>query len=69
MQLDTPVAPCKLPTRCIKSCGQVLTSAEFIEKMEEIEMTKQQKATEKEEKKLQQSQKPIRNKHKRYVMK
>ena len=62
MQLNTPVAPCKLPTRRIKSCGQVLTSAEFIEKMEEIEKAKQEKAKEKEEKRLQKSQKAVRSK-------
>ena len=62
MQLNTPVVPCKFPTKRIKSCGQVLTSAEFIEKMEEIEKAKQEKAKEKEEKKLQQSQRTIKRK-------
>ena len=57
VQLNTPVAPSKLPTKRIKSCGQVLTSAEFIEKMQEDEKAKQEKAREKEEKKLQRSQK------------
>ena len=47
------MAPCKLTTKHIKSCGQVLTSAKLIEKTEEIEKAKQQKAKEKEEKKLQ----------------
>ena len=56
VQLNTPVAPSKLPTKRVKLCGQVLTSAEFIEKMEEIEKAKQEKAKEKEEKKLQRSQ-------------
>ena len=41
---------------------QVLTSAEFIEKVTEIEKAKQEKAREKEEKKLQQSQRAIKRK-------
>ena len=68
VQLNTPVAPSKLPTKRIKACGQVLTSAEFMEKMEEIEKAKQEKAKEKEEKKLQRSQRAVRNTKKKGML-
>ena len=50
--LSTPVPPNKLPTKRLKSCGQVLTAAEFLQKMEEAEESKKVKAREKEERKL-----------------
>ena len=50
--LSTPVPPNKLPTKRLKPCGQVLTSAEFLQKMEEAEESKKVKAREKEERKL-----------------
>ena len=62
VHLDTPVAPGKLPTKRIKSCGEVLTSAEFLERLEEAEKAKEEKAKQKEEKKLQRSQRAIRKK-------
>lgn len=51
--MTTPVVPSKLPTKRVKSCGQVLTSAEFLQKMEEAEEIERAKAREKEEKRLQ----------------
>ena len=54
--MHTLMVPCK-PIRSIKLCGQVLTSAEYKEKVEEIEKAKQEKEKEKLEKKLQQSKK------------
>ena len=50
--LSTPVPPNKLPNKRLKSCSQVLTSAEFLQKMEEAEESKKVKAREKEERKL-----------------
>ena len=58
--MTTPVAPSKLPTKRVKSCGQVLTSAEFLQKMEEAEEIERAKAREKEEKRLQRMEKAKR---------
>ena len=39
----TPIAPSKLPTKRLKSCGQVLTSADYMQKMEEKEQSQNAK--------------------------
>ena len=62
------MAPSKLPTKRIKACGEALTSAEFMEKMKEIEKAKQDKAKEKEEKKLQHSQRAVKNTKKKGML-
>lgn len=41
--LSTPIAPSKLPTKRLKSCGQVLTAADYMERMEEAEKVKKDK--------------------------
>ena len=46
--LNTPIAPAKLPTKNVKPCGQVLTFTDLMEKMEEAEKLKADKAKEKE---------------------
>ena len=43
----TPIAPSKLPTKQLKSCGQVLTSADYMQKMEEKEQSQNAKKGEK----------------------
>lgn len=58
--MTTPVAPSKLPTKRLKSCGQVLTSAEFIQKLDEAEESKKAKAREKEEKRIERMEKAER---------
>ena len=58
--MTTPVVPSKLPAKRVKSCRQVLTSAEFLQKMEEAEEIKRAKAREKEEKRLQRMEKAKR---------
>ena len=68
VELNTPVTP-KLPTKRIKLFGQILTSAEFMEKVEELQKAKQEKAKEKEGKKLQVSQRAVRNTKKRVCYK
>ena len=47
--MNTPLAPAKLPTKNVKSCGQVLTSTDLMERMEEAEKLKADKAKEKKE--------------------
>ena len=41
--LSTPLAPSKLPTKRLKSCGQVLTSADCMQKMEDAQKDKEKK--------------------------
>jgi len=41
--LSTPMAPNKLPTKQLKFCGQVLTAADCIERMEEAQRLKKDK--------------------------
>ena len=50
--LNTPIAPAKLPTKNVKSCGQVLTSTDLMERMEEAEKLKADKAKEKKEREI-----------------
>ena len=50
--LNTPIAPAKLPTKKVKSCGQVLTSTDLMERMEEAEKLKADKAKEKKEREM-----------------
>ena len=50
--LNTPIAPAKLPTKNVKSFGQVLTSTDLMEKMEEAEKLKAEKAKEKKEREI-----------------
>ena len=46
------MAPAKLPTKNVKSCRQVLTSTDLMEKMEEAEKLKADKAKEKKEREM-----------------
>ena len=50
--LNTPIAPAKLPTKNVKSFGQVLTSTDLMEKMEEAGKLKAEKAKEKKEREI-----------------
>ena len=50
--LNTPIAPAKLPTKNVKYFGQVLTSTDLMEKMEEAEKLKAEKAKEKKEREI-----------------
>ena len=55
--LSIPTAPSKLPTKNVKSCGQVLTSTDLMKKMEEAEKLKADKAKEKKEREIKRSDK------------
>ena len=49
--LNTPLAPSKIPTKSVKSCGKVLTSLENLQILEEKEKAKAEELKKKEERK------------------
>ena len=60
--LDTPMPPCKIPTKHVKSCGKVLTSLENLENIKAKEEAKAKALKEKEEKKAQREAKALAKK-------